>query len=468
MIETVARQPWVLAPQGRDDGHLLRRHQPALRRRHRPAAPRRDRAALGDRQHRRRRCTRAASSTPASRSRWAEDRVHDALPASPTGGQPWAYQRIQNGDTTCKANQDLHPEAVNLIAKIRANNYYRPKVADPLSPITFVHKIHVPVFLACQWTDEQTGGHCPTWPRTSPAPSASGSPSPTASTSTRWTPRRSTAGTTSSSSTWRSEGPSSSGARRRSRRPCIYDARMGIAGVTLPPDPIQAEPSYAAALAAFQALPPVRILFDNGAGGSTPGAPVPGLRALVLALPGARDPGAAPGTSGDGGALTPASPRPAPSDRSPGTQGARRRPTSPATRRRPGRAVDRRRPPTTGRRTPPGTRRVLRERAARAPTRRDRRRRACRLWIQVLGPQRRPAGDGLRGAARRQGDVRAERLAARQRAQAGRRAEHAAGAGAEPAQAPTSRRCPKGRYAKVTVPAVLRGPRLPQAARGSG
>src|SRR5205823_10200828 len=40
---------------------------------------------------------------------WASDRVHDALPASPTGGQGWAYQRIQQGDQTCKTNQDLHP-----------------------------------------------------------------------------------------------------------------------------------------------------------------------------------------------------------------------------------------------------------------------------------------------------------------------------------------------------------------------
>ena len=85
-------------------------------------------------------------------------------PRRPTGGQPWAYQRIQDGDKVCEANQDLHPEAVNLIKKIERNNYYRAKVADPLSPITFVHKIHVPVFMACQWTDEQTGGHCPALP----------------------------------------------------------------------------------------------------------------------------------------------------------------------------------------------------------------------------------------------------------------------------------------------------------------
>src|SRR5919201_4797238 len=93
---------------------------------------------------------------------WAKERIHDAEPASPDGGQPWAYQRIQDGDATCKANQALHPEAVDLMAKIRANDHYVPSVADPLSPVTFVDKINVPVFMACQWTDEQTGGHCPT------------------------------------------------------------------------------------------------------------------------------------------------------------------------------------------------------------------------------------------------------------------------------------------------------------------
>ena len=80
----------------------------------------------------------------------------------PTAGQPWAYQRIAEGDTTCADNQALHPEAADLLGKIRANDHYVPEVADPLSPITFVDKINVPVFMACQWTDEQTGGHCPT------------------------------------------------------------------------------------------------------------------------------------------------------------------------------------------------------------------------------------------------------------------------------------------------------------------
>ena len=56
----------------------------------------------------------------------------------------------------------LHPEAADLEQKIRDNDHYVPEVADPLSPLTFVDEIDVPVFMACQWTDEQTGGHCPT------------------------------------------------------------------------------------------------------------------------------------------------------------------------------------------------------------------------------------------------------------------------------------------------------------------
>jgi putative CocE/NonD family hydrolase len=60
---------------------------------------------------------------------------------------------------------------------------------------------------------------------------------------------------------------------------------MGIPGVTLPDDPIQAQPSYAAALAAFDGLPSVRVLFDNGAGSSTAGAPIPGFEQSFARFP---------------------------------------------------------------------------------------------------------------------------------------------------------------------------------------
>src|SRR5207248_581153 len=48
--------------------------------------------------------------------------------------------------------------------------------------------------------------------------------------------------------------------------PLIYSVAMGINGVTLPIDPIQTIPTYDSALAAYESLPQVRVLFDNGAG----------------------------------------------------------------------------------------------------------------------------------------------------------------------------------------------------------
>jgi predicted acyl esterase len=206
---------------------------------------------------------------------WAEGRVQDAKPASPTTGQQWAYQRIQGGDQVCESNQELHPEAVNLIAKIRRNSHYRPQVADPLAPLTFVDKIRTPVFLACQWTDEQTGGHCPALPRHFTG------------TTRKWFTF--TNGThidaldPATFNRWydflkiyvaRQRPQLTPG--QKALAPVIYQAAMGVSGVNLPADPIQEQPDYTSARAAFEALPQVRILFDSGAGGPA-GAPVEGF-----------------------------------------------------------------------------------------------------------------------------------------------------------------------------------------------
>ena len=208
---------------------------------------------------------------------WAKDRVHDALPASPTGGQAWAYKQIQQGDTTCAANQALHGEAVNLLKTVRANSHYRPAVADPLAPTTFVHKINVPVFMACQWTDEQTGGHCPDL-----AEDFTG-------TTRKWFTFTNGVHTDSldpaTFDRWfdflslyvAHRPPILFAPLIHAASPLIYQTVFGINGVSMPPDPIQQQPTYSAALAAFQALDPIRVLFDNGAGTSTPGVPQPGF-----------------------------------------------------------------------------------------------------------------------------------------------------------------------------------------------
>jgi uncharacterized protein len=234
---------------------------------------------------------------------WAKERVHEAQPASPDGGQPWAYKRVQEGDQVCKDNQVLHTEAADLLGKVRENDHYVPEVADPLAPITFVHKINVPVFMACQWTDEQTGGHCPTLA------------SRFTGTDRKWFTF--TNGTHVDSlapetfNRWYDflqlyvahQAPAFNAAGIRAAAPVIYQEAMGISGVTLPPDPIQAQPTYASALAAFEQQKSIRILFDNGAGGRQPGEPVPGFERSFERFP-------APGTTArswflsDRGALT--------------------------------------------------------------------------------------------------------------------------------------------------------------------
>jgi len=208
---------------------------------------------------------------------WAQERQEEAEPASPNGGQPWAYKRVQEGDDTCKQNQALHPEAADLMAKIRANDHYWPEVADPLTPRTFVDKINVPVFMACQWQDEQTGGHCPTL-----AKHFTG-------TDRKWfTFTNGTHIDALAPETYNrwcdflalyvaKQAPAQNCAANHAAAPAIYQAAMGIPGVTMPPDPIQLQATYEGALAAFERLPAIRVLFDNGAGGKQPGEPQPGF-----------------------------------------------------------------------------------------------------------------------------------------------------------------------------------------------
>ena len=216
---------------------------------------------------------------------WAKERQQNAEPAGPNSGQPWAFQQIQSGDTTCQTNQVLHGEAADLSAKIAANSYYNADVADSLDPVTFVDKIKVPTFMACQWEDEQTGGHCPELVQHFTG------------TSQKWFTFTNGAHIDSldpyTYDRWYDflelfvahKAPIENAAIIRAAAPVIYQGAMGVPKsdvVTLPVDPIQAIPTYHAALAAFEKLPEIRVLFDNGAGksptgSSTPGDPYPGF-----------------------------------------------------------------------------------------------------------------------------------------------------------------------------------------------
>ncbi len=239
---------------------------------------------------------------------WAKERVHDAEAAGPTSGQAYAWKQVQQGDQVCKENQALHPEAVNLLQKVKDNGHYVPKVADPLSPVTFVNKIDVPTFMACQWTDEQTGGHCPdlaehfTGTRKKWFTFTNGAhiDSLDPATFNRWLDFLELYVA--------KQPPLVTGAVMHVAAPLVFQEAMGIPGLTLPPDPIQLLPTYGSALAAFEAQKPIRVTFDSGAGGLSPGQPYPTFEESFSEFP-------IPGTRAKtwylspGGSLKPTKPR---------------------------------------------------------------------------------------------------------------------------------------------------------------
>jgi uncharacterized protein len=224
---------------------------------------------------------------------WAEQRQQNAEPASPGHGQAWATTRIEEGDQTCAANQDLHGEAANLMEKIEANSTYNPAVADALDPATFVHKINVPTFMACQFEDEQTGGHCADL-----AQHFTG-------TTRKWFTFTNGAHVDSlDPATYNrmydflelyvaKQAPIDNSLVVKAAAPVVYDEAMGLPKtdlVTLPSDPIQEKLTYESALSEFEALPSIRVLFDNGAGTSptlskTAGDPYPGFEQSFSKFP---------------------------------------------------------------------------------------------------------------------------------------------------------------------------------------
>ena len=246
---------------------------------------------------------------------WAEQRQQNAEPASPGHGQAWATKQIEEGDETCKANQALHGEAANLLDKIKENSTYKKPVADPLDPVTFVKNIKVPTFMACQWEDEQTGGHCADL-----AQHFTG-------TTKKWFTFTNGAHVDSlDPATYNKlydflelyvahEAPIVDSAVVQASAPVVYDEAMGLEKtnlVTLPTDPVQLQPTYESALGAFEEQPQIRVLFDNGAGESplgskTAGDPYPGFEQSFSAFP-------VPGTQaktwyfGPGGTLNEAKP----------------------------------------------------------------------------------------------------------------------------------------------------------------
>jgi len=212
---------------------------------------------------------------------WAKDRQHDAEPA-PGGGQSWATDRINAGDKTCLANQALHSQAPNIIQQIDTQRYWTDAIGLPLSPEHFVHTIDVPVYLAGDWQDEQTGGYFAnllgqfTGTKQAWFTAQNGSHAdpldPTVF--ARWVqflsifvaqkiPRQTTLTNIVSS---------------------VVDSTAFGTTAPLPPDPFAGVTTFAQAKKLFESFPRIRILFENG-GGADPGAPAPRFEADFASWP---------------------------------------------------------------------------------------------------------------------------------------------------------------------------------------
>ncbi|HEY3775021.1 MAG TPA: CocE/NonD family hydrolase [Solirubrobacteraceae bacterium] len=232
---------------------------------------------------------------------WATQRVQDAEPFSRTFDQSYALKRIREGDQICRANQALHGEAVNLTHEIAQQRYFHPGFDNPLDPVTFVHRIRAATFLACQFTDEETGGHCPDL-----AEDFSG-------TRRKWFYFQNGTHTDSLDPETLVRLVDFYELYVAHRKPVLsvddgdttvhtgLDAALKLFGPTLlklvmgihngalndvPADPVETAPSYHAALALFNQTPEVTIGFDNGAApGNTPGIPLPAFTAGAPSFP---------------------------------------------------------------------------------------------------------------------------------------------------------------------------------------
>ncbi|HYD46908.1 MAG TPA: CocE/NonD family hydrolase, partial [Terriglobales bacterium] len=82
---------------------------------------------------------------------WISSRESESL-----GGQQWVRDRVAEGDATCIANQQIRTQNIPYEDFARSLER-RPPDADARNLSLLVRQIEVPVFLAGAWQDEQTG-----------------------------------------------------------------------------------------------------------------------------------------------------------------------------------------------------------------------------------------------------------------------------------------------------------------------
>jgi predicted acyl esterase len=198
---------------------------------------------------------------------WATDRVNGAKPAA----SGWARDLIDAGDTVCADNQKMRLQSADLLGLIEGTDFYEPRF-DALAPRTFVDQIQVPVYLSGSFQDEQTGGHFSTMIDEFD-PSVPLKATLTNGTHVEPLGPQQLQRLTEFIDFYVGKRIPKVDSFVRVGAPAIYLQLFGTP-VNIQPDRFDAFASYGAALAAYEAEPKVRVLWENGAGGTTPGAPV--------------------------------------------------------------------------------------------------------------------------------------------------------------------------------------------------
>jgi predicted acyl esterase len=191
--------------------------------------------------------------------------------ASPYG-QGWEQARVDAGDRTCADNQLLHGQRIDNVAQAAATEYYVPEIIDPLNPTRFVPEIKVPVFLAGAWQDEQTGPFFTTLlDRFSGAPLVR---------VTVYNGVHPDGFAPQILTEWKAFLDLFVARRIPSIDPLVRTIAPLLASsifqsnLQLPPDRFGSFASYDQALAAYQAEPSLRVIFESGGDASDLGAPV--------------------------------------------------------------------------------------------------------------------------------------------------------------------------------------------------
>ncbi|MCB9372127.1 MAG: CocE/NonD family hydrolase, partial [Microthrixaceae bacterium] len=197
---------------------------------------------------------------------WAAERDADARPAA----HRWVQDRIAAGDTECAANQVLHGQAVPILPQLDPAAYYEA-AGDALAPRTFVDRIDVPTYLGVAWQDEQTGGEAANLLDDFAGLGGPGEPLLRAQLmngahAEQYTPESYLRILEFLDFYVARRVPGLTGPLRQYAN-LGFAELIGAPGVDLPPDRPWPE-DFDAALAQYEAEPPIRVSFEQGAAGA--------------------------------------------------------------------------------------------------------------------------------------------------------------------------------------------------------